>query len=154
MSNNKLNLKETSEYLLSLDPNYDYSNEELDHLDDLATELLSQYSWSDVYTEWSDYLYNRCPTDEDVIRFAHNFFDYSNDNVVPDPLQFIAYLYYRVDVTKNRDAFDIFDSLAITVLPNAGLLGPYDLDYYAAESDPRILKEIEKWRIHEKETKR
>ena len=149
--NTELNLKETSELLLTLDPDADYSGEELDHFNDLAENLIRQYTWSVVWQEWSDYLYNHCPSDEDVVRFAHNFFDYASDRPVPEPLRFIAYFYYRVDVTKNSDAFDIFDSLSITVLPNRGLVNLMKEPNYAAESDPRIQAEIANWKRQQKE---
>lgn len=141
-----LDLKETSKYLLSLDPDFDYTDDELDQQDSLAEQLINDYSWPVVYHEWCNYLYNCCPTDTDVIRFAHNFWDYGGERPIPDPIRFIAYLYYRVDVRSNTDAFDIFDSLAISILPRAGLVNMIEEPCYAAESDPRIQAEIEKWR--------
>ena len=144
-----INLKEVSKKLLSLDPYYDYSNAELDELDNLAQTLITQYTWPVVYQEWSHYLYTKCPTDEDVVRFAHNYFDYGYDKPIPDPLQFIAYFYYRVNVLDNQDAFDIFDSLAIKVLPAAGLVDLIEEPLYAAETDPRIQAEIENWKQKE-----
>ena len=142
----KLDLKETSKFLLTLDPNYDYSSEELDHFEDLAEELISQYGWPTMYKEWSRFLHEECPTDDDVVRFALNYSSYSHDTVLPDPLQFIAYLYYLVDTTKNSTAFDIFDSLAITVLPTAGLVNMMEQPCYAAENDPHIQAEIANWK--------
>lgn len=61
--NEKLNLKDSSKFLLTLDPNYDYNSKELDHFEDLADELISQYGWSTVYKEWSRFLHEKCPTD-------------------------------------------------------------------------------------------
>ena len=145
MSKN-LDLKETSKLLLTLDPDFDYSNEELDQFEELAEELINQYGWSTVYKEWSRFLHEECPTDKDVVWFALNFSSFAPDIALPDPLQFIAYLYYRVDTTKNSRAFDIFDSLAITVLPNAGLVNMMEQPCYAAEADPRIQAEIANWK--------
>ena len=142
-----VNLKEVSKKLLSLDPDYDFSNEELDELDSLAQALITQHTWPVVYQEWSHFLYTQCPTDDDVIRFAHGYFDYGYDKPIPDPLRFIAYFYYRVNVDKNPDAHHIFDSLAITVLPAAGLVNLTEEPNYAAEADPRILAEIENWKL-------
>lgn len=144
--NETIDLKETSRYLLTLDPDYDYSDTELDQFEDLANGLIKQYGWSTVYKEWSRFLHEECPTDQDVVWFALNFSSYAPDIALPDPLQFIAYLYYRVDTTKNSRAFDIFDSLAITVLPNAGLVNMMEQPCYAAESDPRIQAEIANWK--------
>lgn len=144
--NAKPELRETSKFLLTIDPDYDYSDAELDHFEDLAEALINQYGWSTVYKEWTRFLHEECPTDKDVVWFALNFSSYAPDIALPDPLQFIAYFYYRVDTTKNSRAFDIFDSLAITVLPNAGLVNMMEQPCYAAETDPRIQAEIANWK--------
>ena len=152
--NENIDLKETSRYLLTLDPDYDYSNEELDRDIDIADALIKKYGWPTVYKEWSRFLHEECPTDKDVIWFAHNYSSYALDTVLPDPLQFIAYLYYRVDTGKNQDAARIFDSLAITVLPTAGLVDLIEDPYYAAENDPRIQAEIANWERIESKVQR
>ncbi len=147
----QIGLDETTKYLMTLDPYYDYTDEELDKIDALTEKIINQYTWPVVYQKWSSYLYNNCPTEENVIRFAHSFFCYGSKQFIPDPLRFISYFYYRVDVTKNQDAFDIFDSLAITILPNAGLVNMMEEPCYAAETDPRIQAEIANWKRNEKQ---
>lgn len=150
--NNTLDLHNTSTYLLTLDPDHDYSSDELDAQEDTADALIHQYGWGAVYQEWSNYLYHSCPTDDDVVRFAFNYFNYASDRPIPDPLRFIAYLYYRVDVSQNERAFDIFDSLAITILPSAGLVNIMEEPCYAAETDPRIQAEIAIWKTEQSRT--
>ncbi len=140
--NDILDLQKTSEYILSQDAMRDFSDEEIVELDNMFKKLISQYSWPKVYEVWTEYLHTKCKTDEEVINFAQNYFDYARDMHIPDPIHFISYLYYRVDTQKNSYAFDIFDSLAITILPNAGLVDIINDPNYAAESDPRIQAEI------------
>lgn len=137
-----LDLQKTSEYILSQDAMRDYSDEEIIELEALVEKLISQHTWPKVYEAWMEYLHTKCKTDEEVINFAQNYFDYAREMHIPDPIHFIAYLYYRVDAHKNSYAFDIFDSLAITLLPNAGLVDIMDTPNYAAEADPRIQAEI------------
>ena len=140
--NMNLDLEETTKRLMSLDPEADYTDEELEQYDDLSDELIRQYSWPEVYKTWSNYLYTQCPDEQDVIWFAHNFFAYSPDSSIPDPVHFTAYLYYRVDTSLNEDAYQIFDSVAIKVLENSGVINMMNTPLWTAETDPRIQAEI------------
>lgn len=137
-----LDLIKTTEYIFSLDWETDFTDEELDRLDEMVEDIISEYGWSKVYEAWCDYLHNHCKDDWSVVNFACHYWDYANDRYVPDPIHFIAYLYYRVDTSKNSRACEIFDSLATSILPNAGLVNMTDNPYYAAETDPRIQAEI------------
>ena len=143
-------LIQKSEYLLSQDSMKEYTDEEILKLDSMVDELIAKYGWEEVYKTWIDYLHTECKTDQEVVNFARNFFDYASDRYIPDPIHFMAYLYYRVDTQTNPLAFDIFDSLAITILPNAGLINNNEIDSYSAEADPRIQVEIEKIKKKEK----
>ncbi|SDA38992.1 hypothetical protein SAMN02910275_00152 [Butyrivibrio sp. INlla18] len=147
--NKDLDLKKTTEYIFSLDWDKDFTDKELDDLDQLVEDLITKYGWNDVYQAWCEYLHKNCKDDWSVVNFALHFFDYAHDRYIPDPVHFIAYLYYRVDTKTNSRAFDIFDSLAITILPNAGLLDMTEESNYAAETDPRIQSEIEAIRKQE-----
>ena len=137
-----LDLFDTTKYIFSLDWDTDFTDEELDELDEKVEGLISEHGWSKVYETWCDYLHNHCKDDWSVVNFASHYWDYAHDRYVPDPIHFIAYLYYRVDTSKNSRACEIFDSLATTILSNAGLLNVIDDPYYAAENDSRILAEI------------
>lgn len=143
------NLHKASRMLMKLDPFNEDTEEELDYYETTAKTLIQKYGWRAIFKEWSNILFNECPTDQDVIWFAHNFYCYYDELPVPNPLSFVAYFYYRVDVSKNQDAFDIFDSLAISILPREGLLDLVEEPCYAAETDPRIIAEIEKWKAKE-----
>lgn len=139
---NNLDLIKTTEYIFSLDWDNDFSDEELDKLDETVETLISEYGWDNVYKEWCNYLHTKCDDDWSVINFARHYWDYAHDRYIPDPVHFIAYLYYKVDTSKNEDALDIFDSLATTLLENAGLLDMMQDSLYTAERDSRIQAEI------------
>ena len=148
----ELDLVKTSEYLLSQDAARDYSDEEIIKLNTLFDALISNYSWPKVYEVWVDYLHTKCKTDEEVINFARNYYDYAHELYIPDALHFISYLHYRVNTHENDDAMQIFDSLAITVLEVSGDVDMMKDPLYTAERDPRIQAEIEKIREQEKQT--
>ena len=141
---NKEYIKKITEELFSIDPlDETVSAEILDKNDELAEELLSNYNWTDIYDIWMEYLHTQCSTTEDVIKFANNFWGYNGqEQYIPDPIHFIAYLYYRVDTQKYPEAFTILDSLAITILPNAGLVDMIANPNYSPETDTRIQAEI------------
>ena len=76
-------------------------DEEFDKLEELAEEVIEKYGWNNVYSDWISYLYDECTTDDMVVNFATLFLNYDGcEKYNPDPYKFIAYLYYRVDVTK------------------------------------------------------
>ena len=137
-----LDLQKTSEYLLSQDATRDYTDDEIIELESTFDKLVSQFTWPKVYEKWVEYLHNNCKTADEVVNFAQNYFDYARDLHIPDPIHFIAYLHYRVNTLENDDAMQIFDSLAITLLENAGLLDMMQTPLYTAELDPRIQAEI------------
>ncbi len=137
-----LDLQKTSGYILSQDATRDYTDEEIIELEETVDKLITQYTWPKVYETWIEYLHTKCKTDADVVNFAQNYFDYARDRHIPDPIHFIAYLHYRVNTLENDDAMQIFDSLAISVLENAGLLDMMQNPLYTAERDPRIQAEI------------
>ncbi len=137
-----LDLQKTSEYILSQDATRDYTDEEIIELEETVNKLITQYTWPKVYETWIEYLHTKCKTDADVVNFAQNYFDYARDRHISDPIHFIAYLHYRVNTLENDDAMQIFDSLAISVLENAGLLDMMQNPLYTAERDPRIQAEI------------
>ena len=140
--NRDLDLQKTSEYILSQDATRDYSDEEIIELETTVNKLIAKYTWPVVLDEWIKYLHTKCKTEAEVVTFAQNFFDYARDRYIPDPIHFVAYLHYRVNTLENDDAMQIFDSLAISVLENAGLLDMMQTPLYTAEMDPRIQAEI------------
>lgn len=142
--NKKEYIKQITEELFAIDPlDESISDEILDKNDEIAEELIAQHNWSDIYEIWMEYLHTKCPTPEDVIKFANNFWSYNGqEQYIPDPIHFIAYLYYRVDTQKYPDGFTILDSLAITILPNAGLVDMVANPNYSPDLDSRIQAEI------------
>ena len=62
-------------------------------------------------------------------------------------MDFISYLYYRVDMDKYWDeAGELFEGLAINILSNHNLINMMQNPYYNPTKDERILVEIEKWK--------
>jgi len=116
-----------------------------EHLE-TAEKLLKDYPWNDIYKEWSRHLYEECKTPEAVINFANLYMYYDGaDNFIPDPVSFIGYLYYMVDMNEYWDkAGETFDSLACEIMTKAGLADLVKDPYYKPEKDPRIIDEVEK----------
>ncbi len=142
--NQNIDLEKTTEYIFSLDWEKDFTDDELDNLNLLVENLIQKYGWPKVYETWCAYLHKKCNDDWSVVNFARHYWDYASERTIPDPVHFIAYLYYRVDTLSNDDAMQIFDSLATTILENAGLLNMVEQPLYTAERDPRIQDEIKR----------
>ena len=142
-------IKNTTEYLFNCnfsDDSFDPEGDEK-HLD-RAYELMEQFSWNDIVSEWLAYLYNNCRTEDEVINFANLFMYYgAADEYVPEPYKFLGYLYANVDLdTRWDDAGDLFDSIAIGVLSHQLLIDIVDNPYYNPLKDEHILAEVTKWK--------
>lgn len=147
--NSNINLIRTTEYLFNCDfssDNFDPDNNE-EHYD-VATKLLQNYSWNDIFNAWNDYLHQNCKTPESIINFCNLYTYYGGlDYYVPHPYDFIGYIYYMVDINKYwNEAGDLLDNMAITILENSGDLSTTQDPYYQSWKDPRILNAIEEWR--------
>lgn len=141
--NNHYTVEQMTEYLFSLDWDNDFTDDELEQLETMVNDTIAEYSWPTVYSAWCEYLHTKCNDDWSVVNFARHYWDYAHERYIPDPIHFIAYLYYQVDTKTNDDAMQIFDSLSIAILENAGLLDMMKEPLYTAERDPRIQAEIE-----------
>ncbi len=65
------------------------------------------------------------------------------DKKIPDPSDFISYLYYRVDMDLYwDDVGELFEGLAISILSNHGLANMLEDPYYDPAKDARILNRI------------
>ena len=118
-----------------------------DHLK-MSWELFDNYSWEDIYPVWVEYLHTKCDTPEDVINFVNLYIYYEGaDQTVPNPIEFISYLYFKVDMDKYWDeAGDLFDGLAINILSKQGLVNTMENPYYNPLKDERILSGISAWK--------
>ncbi|MGN0645423.1 MAG: hypothetical protein ACI4J9_00465 [Mogibacterium kristiansenii] len=118
-----------------------------DHLK-MSWELFDNYSWEDIYPVWVEYLHTKCDTPEDVINFVNLYIYYeAADQTVPNPIEFISYLYFKVDMDKYWDeAGDLFDGLAINILSKQGLVNTMENPYYNPLKDERILSGISAWK--------
>lgn len=84
------------------------------------------------------------PTPADVINFVNLYIYYeATDLKIPAPLDFVSYLYYRVDMNKYWDeAGELFEGLAISILSKHGLINMMKNPYYDPTKDERILNRI------------
>lgn len=142
-------VKEYTNYLLSCrftDDSFDPEGHE-EHLQ-ASRELFENYSWEEIYPVWMGHLYTDCKTPEEVINFVNLFIYYeAADQPISDPIKFIGYLYYKVDMDKYWDqAGELFEGVAINVLSKSGLLDTTVDPYYTPMKDSRILKEIDELR--------
>lgn len=142
-------IEEYTDYLFNCcftDDAFDPEEHE-DHLK-MSWELFDNYSWADIYPVWDQYLHTKCETPEDVINFVNLFIYYeAADQTVPNPVEFISYLFYRVDMNKYWDeAGDLFDGLAINILSKQGLVNTMENPYYSPLKDERILAGISAWK--------
>ncbi len=120
-----------------------------DHEDHLKTswELFENYAWEDIYPVWVKHLHSNCPSPKDVINFVNLYIYYeAADRPIDDPIEFISYLYYKVDMDKYWDeAGDLFEGLAINILSKQGLVNMVEDPYYTPLKDERILNAVSKW---------
>ena len=142
-------IKEYTEYLLNClftDDDFDPEDHE-EHLK-MCWELLDHYFWAEIYPVWNRYLHMNCSMPEDVINFVNLYVYYDVSNLkIPDPIEFVSYLYYRVDMDEYWDeAGELFDGLAINILSKHGLVNMMDNPYYNPLKDERILNGISNWK--------
>lgn len=144
----KNTIQDYTEYLFCSDFTDDTFDPE-DHEEHLkkSWELFDRFSWNDIYPIWMEYLHTQCKTIDSVINFANLFVYYEAAALpLPDPIDFISYLYYRVDMNRYWDvAGDLFDSIAISILSKSGLIDPMKDPYYSPLNDTRILSGIQQW---------
>ena len=138
-----------SKYLLEcdfMDDRFDPEGNE-EHLN-AADDLLSLYPWQDIYPVWEDFLFNHCTTPEKVINFVNLYIYYgASDYPIPNPLQFVGYIYYMVDMDKYWDeAGELFDGLAIRLLSYGKLVDILEDPYYSPLKDKRIEAKIAEWK--------
>ena len=136
-------LSEKIKYLFDRYWDEELTDKQEDALQAIADDIVSSYGWDAVFVAAENYLHEYCLTPESAVNFAHNYWGYYwADKPIADPHRFLGYLYYRVNFEASKyDGADILDSLAITLLPNAGykeadlMLNPR----YMPESDPKII---------------
>ena len=133
------------------DDSFDPEDHE-EHLE-ASWELFKNYAWADIYPVWMQHLHSNCPTPSDVINFVNLYIYYeAADKPIPDPVEFISYLYFRVDMNEYWDeAGDMFDGLAISILSTAGLVDMMQDPYYTPLKDERILNGIANWKAEKAE---
>ena len=129
-----------------IDETFDPDGKE-DHLK-TSWKLLDEYSWEDIYQSLMKHLHIQCKTPYDVINFVNLYYYYNfMEHPINDPIEFISYLYYMVDIDKFWDeAGDLFDSITIDIFSRQGLIDLMIDPYYNPLKDERILEGIENWK--------
>ena len=141
-------IEEYTDYLFNCsftDDSFDPEDHE-EHLE-ASWELFERYAWEDIYPVWLKHLHTNCQTPEEVINFVNLYVYYEALNKpIKDPIEFVGYLYYKVDMDKYWDeAGELFDGLAIEVLSNRGLVNMMEDPYYNPLKDKRIQNAISNW---------
>lgn len=111
-------------------------------------KLMGDYSWADIYTVLKQYLHENCHTPAEVINFVNLYIYYEcTDNIIDEPISFISYLYYMVDMDQYWDeAGELFEGLAIRILTNSKLVNLMEDPYYSPLKDERIVSGISRWK--------
>ena len=118
-----------------------------DHLK-MSWELFDNYAWLDIYPVWIQYLHAKCEMPEDVINFVNLYVYYEvADQTVPNPVEFLSYLYFKIDMEKYWDeAGELFDGLAVNIFSRQGLVNIMENPYYSPLKDERILSDVAAWK--------
>ena len=138
-------IEEYTDYLFNCsfsDDSFDPEDHE-DHLK-ASWELFENYTWEDIYPIWMKHLHENCSTPEEIINFVNLYIYYEADNLpIDDPIGFISYLYYKVDMNKYWDeAGELFEGFAINILSKHGLVNMMNDPYYTPLKDERITNAI------------
>ena len=130
------------------DPN-SYDPDGTDERSKRADELLANYPWRDVFAAWKNYLFTKCKTPKSVINFCNLYFVYGGaDRAIPDPYEFVGYIYYRVDLDVYwDDAGDFLDGLCARILENSGEISEMENPYYQSWTDPKTVAAVEKFQL-------
>ena len=144
------NIDDETMYLFNRHYDEELTDEQDEALLDRAQQQIIDYGWDKTFDSWKQYLLSKCVTPEEVINFAHLFWSYGGyESVIPDPYNFLAYMYYRIDMNVEKyDDMDILDGIAITILPKAGYDNA-DLmknPLYSPQLDERLISEVEKFK--------
>ena len=144
------NLKNIINYLFNRYWDEELTENEEDKIDEVAKSVISEYGWSRVYKALTDYLYQNCHTPEKAINAACNFWNCRwSDQIIPNPYTFLSFFYYKINLDETTyDQPGILDSLAITILPKAGIKKADLMNdpYYSPLLDPNLLSMVDKWR--------
>ncbi|MBT1165276.1 hypothetical protein [Bifidobacterium simiarum] len=122
-------------------------------LEKRTAHLVDEYGWDAVRREFFHYVQTECKNPDDIARVAFRYegLDW-NKKPVPDPYDFLGYLYYKAGFRKAPyDAARALDDLCISILPASGCpeANIYYHPYYAAEADPKMIAAVERWRQRE-----
>ena len=128
----------------------DLTEEQETELDNEAESAINTYGWNTVFAAANSYLRDNCKSPESVINFAHHYWIYGwYKKDIPNPYDFLSYFYHILDFkTTEYDDMDILNSLATTMLPQAGYsnANTYIHTDYMPEFDERMIAEARKFK--------
>ena len=119
-----------------------------DALVEKADKAISEYGWEKVFECWKSYMYENCHTVEEALSFATWFEIYGGHNYkIEEPYKFLAYLYDIFDLNPVKYDAQIMDDISFGLLEAAGIKKDLWMDdYYTTETDPELIKAVEKLR--------
>ena len=126
-----------------------FTDEKSEELADKADELREEFPWKEIYKCWFNYLKDKCNTPEETINWANLYWIYvGSEEIVDEPYKLGGLLLYKLgDIKKYYDDLTgIIESVVITLLEDGGYISLVEDPYYAIDSDPKILAELEKWK--------
>ena len=119
-----------------------------DTLVEKAQSVINTYGWPAVFESWNAYMHDYCHTVKETLSFATWFEAYGgHTHKIPDPYSFLAYLYDKFDLCPVRYDAQIMDDISYGLLEAAGIKsGLWMDDDYTTETDPELIKAVEKLR--------
>lgn len=143
-------INEVTKKLFSIEFEKDLEDENvLEYYENLASNLIKNNKWSEVYESWYDYLVSNCKNDAEVLNFANLFWLYEGyKQFIPNAVEFCAYFYANVSFEVYPDAVDIIDSITLEVFMNSLVYPKNSLYYdeYIPTNDPMVKKFIDIWK--------
>ena len=145
--------KNINKKLFSIDYLSDFSEDETDKLSSIAQELIDKYGDKQVFAEWYEYL-KECVTDKKTARnFAYWFFQYGGHELkIKNPYPFLALLFVKTEVPLDKEPSlkeekefdDLIDSIYVSLLSNAGIIGNDNYFYINFRSDEKLINLVNK----------
>lgn len=124
------------------------SDDLYDSLVEKASATIAEYGWDAVFENWKDYLYSNCHTVEEAISFATWFEMYGgHHHKIEDPYTFLAYFYDIFELNPVKYDAQIMDDVSFGLLEASGIKeNLWSDDSYTTETDPDLIKAVEKLR--------
>lgn len=143
-------IKEITKKLFSVSYENDLNDDKISAAyENMATELIKNNKWLDVYACWYDYLVNSCNGEEDVLNFANLFWCYEGyKQFIPNALEFCAFFYACVSFDHHPEAISVIDGITWYALMNSGIISQSELSFedFAPANITTLTEAINKWK--------